>query len=104
MPNRYQEKPGVVKAIQFNGENYAEIQAIVGVHYLDNNNQYEVPNFDKTENWWPAVDPARPAVLWIADNAAWVSVGIEDWVVKDDGELRVLTNKVFNKRYEAIGD
>lgn len=98
----HQTRPTYIDAIQFDGNNGLDIQAIAGEHAVDGAGHYNVPNFDYADYWWPErTDKDFIAVIWTP--SGWVGVKVGYWLCrKADGSLDACSEEEFNSTYEAI--
>jgi len=98
----HETKPEFIDAVQFDGNNGLDIQAIAGTHAVDGAGHYTVPNFDYADYWWPdRTDKDYVGVLWTG--SGWVGVKVGYWLLKKaDGTLNALPDDEFNSCYQAV--
>ena len=85
-PKFYRKKPLVVQAMQWDGDNEAEIAEWV-------RRDDDLPGF-----YVPRGSPV--ARLWVEANNVWVPVAEGEWILKDSAGWYPCTNKTFLKTYE----
>lgn len=87
---RFRQRSVEVDAIQYTGDNLEEIVLLAGP-----NNFYEL-NSDEREH-----DSAR-AALFDEAHDQWMAVSINDWIVRCDGIVVVMSPHRFNKMFERM--
>lgn len=89
---KYRKKPVVVDAVQFNGDNFAEID-----EELDGPNFFPVDKEDRTD------DPEVMAEVYDELHSTWVGVKQNQWIIRGvKGEFYPCDPEVFEATYEAV--
>lgn len=80
---RYRKLPVEIEALQWTGDNGAEIQAWCG-------------------DFFKFADSDGSAVLYVKANDAWLDVEISEWVAKDSIGFYPIKDSMFKKSYEPV--
>jgi hypothetical protein len=98
---RFRKKPVEVEAVQFTGDNWAEMHDFTG-HTEDVTGQFDV---------FAEVQPLTlsglrfAAVLWNQNTASWDRVALGWWVIKnDENEFSTCDEDTFVATYERVED
>jgi len=95
---QYKSKTVKYNAVQFDGTNFAEIQAFVGNRWMDLEQTYKVPRFDVGSRWLgPNV---ATAVLYVFGGYQPVNVG--DWIMDQKGpntDFLIISNTDLQANY-----
>ena len=87
---RFRKKPVEVTAVQWTGDNEAEVRALAGEHF------HAVDPEDRGD------DPDQTAAL-LDEHSAWVEVYDGQWIVKGvRGEFYPITSEVLAETYEPV--
>lgn len=87
---KFRKKPVVIEAMQFDGDNYSEIRAFVGV------GQYFKPDY------FSGGSLGQAQLFDDVIHEAWLPVRIGQWIVKGvQGEFYPCDPEVFKATYEA---
>lgn len=88
---RFRTKPFIIEAIQFDGENEAEVQQFTGWEYF-----YVLDEEDRE-------DPECIAVVMDKLHSTWVGVKRGQWIIKGQkGEFYPCDPEIFAAKYEEI--
>lgn len=89
---RYRKRPVEIEALQWTGDNLAQMQAFVGVrtdsHALENEQGFDVFR-------------AGPR-LYVAANEAWLPIDVSEWVAKDRLGFYPIKDSMFHESYELV--
>ena len=89
---KFRTKPFEIEAIQFTGDNEAEIQALTGTDKFN-----LVDPEDRTD------DPDVVAQVLDILHSTWVGVKVNQWIIKGSkGEFYPCDPEVFEAKYEAV--
>lgn len=89
---KYKKKPVVVEAVQFTGDNWAEIHAFTG---------HREPRDGLVMDVFA---PNGKPVLWVEANQAWLVIEVGEWVIKDTLGFCPCAEDVFVATYEEVTD
>lgn len=87
----YRKRPIELQAIQWTGENEAEIQAWTGRSIF-----YKLDVEDRGEN------PDATATLYVAANSVWLGLEPGEWILKDSKGFYPCKPDVFAETYEEV--
>lgn len=100
---KYVAKPVEMEAIQFDGDNFGEIQAFVGMRKVDVD--HYIDSFDDVRNWWVDVPQGITAVLWVEPSQQWAGVKPGDYICQDiKGDFYPCVKDIFENKYEPKQD
>jgi hypothetical protein len=100
---RYTVKPGEINAWQFDGDNFGEIQAVVGERPVKDNPEYYIKNFDDVRQYWVDIPDGITAVVWVEPSQQWAGVKPGDYIVQDaDGNFYPCEKSIFERKYEPV--
>lgn len=85
---RYLPRTSSVEAVQFNGDNVAEVEAAARLADA----MFRAPD---------GVSPNRKLAVWNSKRGTWDYAGLSDWVVVSEGWARVLKTDVFVREFVA---
>lgn len=92
---RYRKKPIVIEAIQWTGDNEAEIQAWAGA------DSFRVLNAEDAED---SGNPEATAELRVAANGnTWLPMNTGEWVLHDSAGFYPCQADIFQATYEPAG-
>ena len=98
---KYKAKPIEMDAIQFDGDNFGEIQSFVGTRQIDDN--YFIEAFDDVRNWWLDIPNGISAVVWVEPSKQWAGVKPGDYICQDiHGDFYPCEKDIFESKYEPI--
>lgn len=90
MTTRYRKRPVVVDAVQWTGDNEAEVQAFVGPAPSDPGAAFQ--KFDIYASY----------LLYVAANRSWLPVELGEWVIKDSKGCYPCKADIFEATYEPV--
>lgn len=100
---KYVAKPVEMEAVQFNGDNFGEIQAFVGMRQVDVD--HFIDAFDDVRNWWTDIPDGISAVVWVEPSKQWAGVKPSDYICKDQyGDFYPCVKEIFETKYEPKTD
>lgn len=101
---QYRPKGNVItNAWQFDGDNFAKIQDIVGKRKAPYNEGYSIDNFDHANSYWVDVPPGIVAVVWVEPSKQWAGVSAGDYIVEDaKGFFYPCEKSIFEGKYEKV--
>jgi hypothetical protein len=99
--SRYRKKPVVIEAVQFTGENFAELAAFCGSH-PDSSGHLEIATFNRIGTYLLDDKPGVLGELWVAANGAWLGLVQGEWVIHDSLGFYPCKPDVFEATYEAV--
>lgn len=89
---RFKTKPFEIEAVQFTGDNEAEVQAMTGSQYF-----YVLEDDEKTD------DPDMAATVFDFLHSTWVGVYPNQWIIKGQkGEFYPCDPEIFEAKYEPL--
>ena len=98
---RYRAKPVETDAIQFTGENWAEVNEFAGTHWVDIDVYHD--NFIPVEEMWVDIPEGIVGVVWVEPSQQWAGVKIGDYIVRDlEGDVYPCEKSIFERKYEPI--
>lgn len=102
---KYRYKPNTIEAVQFDGENWAEMSAFCGNREVDDR---KMPIFNPIGTYLPAwlvTKPEHIAELYLERHRKHSAVKIGDWAVKGmDAHLILVDDTLFRKLFEETGE
>lgn len=98
---RFRKKPVEVEAVQFTGDNWADMHDFTG-HSEDEKGQFDI---------FAEVTPfvlsgiCYAAILWNQKSFSWERVALNAWIVKNEqGEFSTYSENAFANIYEKVSD
>lgn len=96
---KYQQKPRVVEALQFTGDNWGPLFTFCGFHpHPSGLTGMSMQSFTVIGTHLKTQDPVILAEIW-SNRSVWAPVRQYDWVVKDGRSLYALNNAEFWERF-----
>jgi hypothetical protein len=92
-PGAYRKKPVVIQAMQWTGDNEAEIQAWTGAGRF-----HEIDPEDRGD------DPDATGALLVDANSAWLTIEPGEWVLRDQAGFYPCKAAIFAATYEPAVD
>lgn len=90
----YRKKPVEIEAVQFTGDNEAEVQALTGADYF---------NVLDADDRMHSDDPEMTAQVFDVLHSTWVGVYDGQWIIRGvKGEVYPCAADVFTATYEAV--
>jgi hypothetical protein len=101
---KYRKKPVEVEAVQFTGENWAEMHAFTGHRNVENDlNPYMVDIFTEIGTYLATyLNDAAKAELWVEANKSVLPIEIGEWVIQDRLGFYPCKEDVFAATYEEV--
>lgn len=92
--------PKQIDAWQFDGDNWGEIQYIVGERPVKDNPDFYIKNFDDVREYWTDIPSGIVAVVWVEPSQQWAGVKPGDYIVQDDlGYFYPCERGIFERKY-----
>lgn len=101
---RYRTKPFEIEAKQYHHgmDEFYDMQRWCGTH-RSSGDEWDIPNFDNVQNWWPDAEPDIVAVVWDKLHDTWVGVKDGQYIIKGmKGEFYPCDPDVFKAKYEPV--
>ncbi len=100
---KYRTKPFEIEAIQFDGNNFKEIQAWSGFHDARHDEHTKIMNFNPIGTFSMSNDPEFKAEIWDYLHETWVLVKAGNYIIKGmKGEFYPCDAEVFESKYEPL--
>lgn len=99
----FQMMPVTVEAVQFTGDNWAEMHNFTG-HRFDNEiDRHPIDIFNDIGTFLPKdLHPDAVAEVWVAATNRWMPVFKDDWIVQGPTGFSPWTPGIFEKSFLAI--
>jgi hypothetical protein len=100
----FQAVPVTVKAVQFTGENWAEMHDFTG-HKNDPELGHPVDRFNEIGTFLPSSEfPTAQAELWVQATDRWIPVQAGDWIVQGPGGFTPWSQRVFAQSFMEVAE
>lgn len=101
---KFRKKPVVIEAVQFTGDNWAEMHAFTG-HVTTNEGRYDAFQEMNDDTKQYHLDFNYKADVWDKLHSTWVHVAPGMWIIRGvQGELYPCAPDVFEETYERVED
>lgn len=100
---KFQKKPVVVEAVQFDGFNFAAMRKFCGTH-RDSADEVDINTFNPIGTYLSVGGGKADGELWVEANNAWLPIETGEWVIKDDIGFYPCKWYKFNETYERVDD
>lgn len=102
---RFRKKPVEVEAVQFTGENWAEMHAFTGHRNVDTEEHpHWVDVFTEIGTFLLGMHYDEAAELYVSANRSVMPIIVGEWVIKENGGFVPCKNEVFATDYVKVGD
>lgn len=91
-------KPIEVEAVYFDGNNFAEVQKMCGMH-LSSAKDWQLDTFGPLGNYFMSENPGDVAELWVASASTWVALPAYVWIIKEGDNSIWMTSEEFRNHY-----
>lgn len=100
---RFTKKPVEVEAVQFTGDNWAEMHEFTGHRNVETEEQpHLVDAFNPIGTYLLAKHYDEAAELYVAANKSVLPIVVGEWVIKDSLGFYPCNEKVFADTYELV--
>lgn len=102
MAQRYRKLPVDIEAIQWTGDNEAEIASFVGPAG-DGGADYDRAPHPNHPGFFVIIEgPMAGGRLWVAANHTWLSIEVGEWVARDAAGFYPIKDAIFTASYEPV--
>ena len=100
---KYVANPVTLEAWQFDGDNWGEIQSVVGERKIDIDAY--MSNFIDVREMWVDIPAGIVALVWVEPSKQWAGVKPGDYIVKDSaGDFYPCEKSIFERKYSSDTD